>query len=241
MDPFAGKEITVDQLKTVTELVTEMKKLGAGNGYKKDAKLSKVKSEDLKASIMAQADTIEAELSNIFPDSSILVMLEVAHRMKKKYTTISRELLPTMLSDIGLNSLELSTGEKIVIKDKLEASIADKNYMLARINMIKEGVAELVGEKRTEEDHTEEEWREIIKGMTIKYTEQIDSLFKKQLVIEDPSDELKEELLEKGVMYDNKYSIHWQTLRKYCSEQKAQGRNIPEGITVFEYTEAELK
>ena len=72
-------------------------------------------------------------------------------------------------------------------------------------------------------------------------TEIVDCYFKRSLVIEEPTEELKELLLDNGFQYDNKFSIHWQTLRSYCKKQRDRGRNIPEGISVFEYTEAELK
>ena len=241
MDPFGAKEITIDQLKTVTELVTEMKKLGLGNGFKKDAKLSKIKDQLTKDTIIGQANTLEAEINNLFPDTSIIAILEVARRFRKKYESIARDQIPSMLSDIGLNSLELHTGEKLVVKNKLEASIPDKNYMLARSNMIKYEVYDRMEERTMEEHIPEDQYDGIMEEISMEATESIDSLFKKKLIIEDPKENVKELLLENDIPYDNKYSIAWQTLRKYCNNQLAKGKSIPEGINVFEYSEAEIK
>ena len=233
MDPFEVKEITTVQLKNVSELASKMKILALGNGHKKDASLSKVKDQDTKEQIIQGANAIEAKVNLFFPSASILELLEVAKRYKRKYEEISRDQLPTLLNDVNMSSLTLVTGEVITIKDKLEASISNKDYLSARNNMIKEEYNYLLQDADndiTSEDQAMED-----------ATELIDSKFKKQLVIDDPTEHIKQLLLDNDIMYDNKFSIHWQTLRTYCANQKAQGKNIPEGISIFEYSEAEIK
>lgn len=241
MNPFEKKQITVDQLTSVTALVERMKVLSSGKGNKKDASTSKVKDQDLKSNIMGLADTMEAEIKNLFPDTPILVILEVAKRFKKEYDAIARDQLPSILGDIGLSSLSLASGETLEIKDKLEASISDKNYMLARANMIRVESYDKMIARQEIEPIPEDKYDEVMGELSMEATESIDALFKKQLVIDNPTEELKEKILDMGIMYDNKYSIPWQTLRKYCSNQLAMGKSIPEGISVFEYSEAELK
>lgn len=224
MDMFAKKGLTAEALNTVGEIAKEMQRLNDGGGNKKEAKLSKVKDPIVKARIKEQADELEQYLKE--KDFAILAILEVARRYKGKYTDLARESMVSLLEDAGMTSLELKTGERIVVSEKIEASIADKNYALARRNMITEDYKSA----QNSPEHT----------MDIA-TEKIDNMFSKSLVIANPTEELKELLLDNDVEYDNKFAIHWQTLRKYCKERMSAGQNIPEGITTFVYKEAEIK
>lgn len=136
---------------------------------------------------------------------------------KEEYEKCSRETIPSMLNSLGLSELRLSTGQKIEVKDKLQASIANKNYLQAYRNMVE---AEGGGENALR---------------------MIDNLFKSSAVIEDPSDEIFDLLLDKGISYESKKTIHHQTLAKYCRERLEQGKTIPEGISVFQYQETIIK
>lgn len=221
MDPFKDSFLEKEKLNAVGSLAQTMKVLGEGNGHKKDASVAKIKDVNLQEKIMRRADTVEQEIKQLFPDVSILVVSEVARRLRKEYEAIAREQIPAVLTDANMSSITLLTGEKLTVSDRIEANISDKNYMLARDNMVQQAIAD---------------------GETSEQAiRRIDNLFKKNIVIEEPTEELKAKLLDMDVLYDNKYSIHWQTLRKYCKEQRNKGRDIPEGISVFEYSEATLK
>lgn len=246
MDPFAKKTITAEDLESVSELVERMKTLGKGNGFKKEAAFSKVKDLDLRQQLIGQANTMEYEIRNLFPDTPIIVVLEVAKRLAKEYEQIAREKVPAMLEKVGMTSVSLSTGETVEVKQVVQASISDKNYFDARNNMIKQYIADRVAEAiedgtLSEKDGAVLDWDGKMEEIQMEATESIDALFTKQLTVSNPTDKLKELLLENDYEYDNKFAIAWQTLRKYCTEQLAQGRNIPDGISVFQYNEASLK
>jgi hypothetical protein len=135
---------------------------------------------------------------------------------KKDLESISREKIPSILNSTGMSEIRLSSGEKIKITDKVHASITDKNYTLAYRNMVNaEGG----------DEHAE--------GL-------IDSLFKAQLVIEDMSEKTRTILIDNDIAYEEKRSIHTQTLGKYCRERLESGKDIPEGISVFQYQETKI-
>ena len=140
--------------------------------------------------------------------------MEIESKLKEKkedFEQVSRVAIPSILNEVGLAELKLSTGEKVTIEDKLKASIANKNYALAYSNMVKH-----------------EGGDEEAKNM-------IDSLFKTKTILENVSEEILDLLLDKDVEYDIKKEIPWQTLNKYCKERLEQGKEVPEGISVFQY------
>lgn len=135
---------------------------------------------------------------------------------KKELENVSRNLIPSILNATGLSEVRLSTGEKIIIQDKLNASIANKNYILAYRNMINEEGGD---------EHAQSV---------------IDALFKSQIVIDGEDESVLNLLLDNDIAYDSKKSIHHQTLAKYCRDRLANGKTIPEGISVFEYQETKI-
>lgn len=135
---------------------------------------------------------------------------------KKELENVSRNLIPSILNSSGLSELRLSSGEKIVVKDKLSASIPDKNYTLAYRNMITaEGG----------DDHAQQI---------------VDSLFKSQVIIDGNNEDVLNLLLDNDIIYESKYSIHPQTLMKYCRDRLESGKTIPEGISVFQFQETKI-
>lgn len=147
-----------------------------------------------------------------------IVELELKLKSKKEeLEQVSRISIPSILNEVGLSEVKLSTGEKVTIEDKLKASISDKNFILAFNNMIKaEGGDESAEEK-------------------------IESLFKTKVTISDVKEETLDKLLDLDISYDLKKEIHWKTLQRYCSEKLDQGEEIPEGISVFQYQETKIK
>jgi len=138
--------------------------------------------------------------------------------LKTQEEHLARELIPSLLNRYGLSEIRLSSGEKVIVKDNLKASIADKNYSLAYHNMI-----DAEGDDKDQAEN------------------KVKSLFKVQTVIEDPSPEVLNLLMENSVVYDMKHSIHPQTLKKYCKDRLENGKTIPEGISVYQYQEADIK
>lgn len=228
LDVFEKKELSADSLKNVSILSKALRQLGLGKGNKKEATVSKIKNPLERETVLKQTDFLEKLIET--EDISILAIIELSKRYKNKYNDIAREKLPAILNDVGLKKLTLSTGEIIEITDILEASVSQENAVNAYLSMVKET-----------SKYLQEKYGKCAEDAEKEAMDRIDNLFKKQIIIDSPTDELKAELLEKGVLYDRKFSIHWQTLRKYCKAQRAEGRDIPEEIAVFEYTEAVLK
>jgi hypothetical protein len=143
---------------------------------------------------------------------------EYLKSLNKEFEKVSRELIPGLLEEVGLSEIKLSTGEKVEVKNKLKASIADKNYLAAYRNMI------------------------ILEGGDESAKEKVESLFKSGILIEgEVEDSLLEFLIEKGIPYELKKSIHPQTLKAYCEERRSKGFPIPEGISIYEYQETKIK
>lgn len=131
----------------------------------------------------------------------------------KELEKISRELIPNLLNELHLSEIRLSTGEKIIVEEKLKASIPKKNLLVAYRNMVLE-----------EGDENK-----------------ISSLFTEKIIIDESKDEILDLLLDKEIPYTVDRNIHWQTLNKYCREKISSGGNIPEGISVFQYQETIIK
>lgn len=127
---------------------------------------------------------------------------------------VSRTQIPALMNELGFSELRLSSGEKVEIKDQLKVSVANKNYFQAYKGML-----------------------EAERGNNDK----IDVLFKTETVINEVTNDVLNLLLENGVEYEIKKSIHPQTLKKYCQERLDKGLSIPEGISVFQYQEAKIK
>lgn len=142
---------------------------------------------------------------------------QVLKDKKKELEEVSRISIPSVLNEVGLSELRLSTGEKVLISDKIKASVADKNYLTAYNNMIK------------------------AEGGDEQAREYIDNLFKSRAVIEDVSDEVLEKLIDEEIPYEMKRDIPWQTLNKYCRERLESGKEIPEGISFYQYQETKIK
>lgn len=170
--------------------------------------------QDLDSSVLSELSRL-ADKQQLL-EKELEMMEERIKEKKKELENVSRNLIPSILNSTGLSEVRLATGEKIIVSDKIAASIVDKNYTLAYRNMINE-------EGGDEHAH-----------------EVIDSLFKSQVVIDGVSDAVLDLLLDNDIPYDSKRSIHHQTLMKYCRDRLANGKTIPEGISVFQYQETKI-
>lgn len=141
---------------------------------------------------------------------------EILKLKRKALEEVSRVKIPTILNTTGLSEIRLSTGEKIKIQDKVQASITEGNSTLAYRNMVN------------------------AQGGGDDAEAVIDSLFKSQVIIGDASDKVLNVLLDNDIDYETKRSIHHATLSKYCKERLAMGLQIPEGISVFQYQETKI-
>lgn len=142
---------------------------------------------------------------------------------KKELTIISQEIIPAMLDQTGFSEIRLKSGEFVVVQEKLKVSILKNEKELAYQAMIK-------GKVKEEEGMSEE----LAKAM-------IDSLFKNQVIIDKPTPELEQLLLDHDYVFNKVKDIHWKTLESYCKGLKERGVEIPEHIKSFEYRETSIK
>jgi hypothetical protein len=151
---------------------------------------------------------------------SIQTIEEILKFQKKKLEILKRELIPSILNECGFNEIRLKTGEKVIVEDKVKASISKAKMEQVIKNMIQ---------------------LEMDKGMDLPTaTDTVLSMFKDTCVVET-TDELIRYLLAEDIIFDHKKEIHHQTLSKYCRNVLEQGLQIPEGISVFQYQETKLK
>lgn len=139
---------------------------------------------------------------------------------KAKLETIQRDMIPEILNNAGLSKIVLDDGREVVVKDQVKASITEGNKDTAFKSMVAFAMAD---------------------GFTEKVAlEMVRSMFKEKLILE--SNSLSEQvLLNNGLAYDKDRNIHNQTLNKYCRDRLAQGKEIPEGVSLFTYQEAVIK
>lgn len=150
-------------------------------------------------------------------EKEIKEMEEKVKDKKKELEEVSRVSIPVILNELAVSEIKLSTGERVIVEEKVKSSIANKNYMEAYQNMIK------------------------IEGGDDKAKEKVDSLFKTQAILNESDESTLSILIEEGISYDLKRSIHPQTLNKYCRGLLDNGKDIPEGISVFQYQETKIK
>jgi len=139
-------------------------------------------------------------------------MEDYLKREKQILENLSRNLIPSLLGEYNLSEIRLSSGDKVIVQDKLKASIPQKT-----INYVYKNMVDSEGLDKTE------------------------ALFKTSVEIDYRVKEVINLLVENAIPYEFKTSIHWQTLNKYCQEKLGQGEQIPDGISVFQYQETKIK
>lgn len=137
---------------------------------------------------------------------------EFLKNKKLELQEVSFKQIPDLLNNFGLSEIRLSSGEKLEIKDKVKASISNKNYRFAYQSMIEEDGKELV-----------------------------DMLFREEIKLNGIEDNIIDLLIKNNVVYESEFAIHPSTLKKYCADKLAAGKKIPEGITCYTYKETKIK
>lgn len=179
-----------------------------------------LENDNVDADMLSEILTTLERFDNIM---SIEMMKQVLAHYEKKLDRISQNYIPAIMNETGLQELTLKNGYKVIVEDKLRASISDKNNEQAYNSMINEKI---------KEGCTKEE-----------ATLLINDLFKEQITITDNEiiADAKMLLFESNIEFDTKKNIHYQTLQKYCKEQLANGKEIPAGISHYEYQETKIK
>jgi hypothetical protein len=168
--------------------------------------------------IEAQKDKL---LSFIGTNVPIATLEAIVVEVKKKAEKLSRELIPNILNECGISSLTLSDGQKLTIVDEVKPSLAKERVQAAYQDMIRD---------------------EIERGRTREEAEaNINELWKRAIVIEEPSKEKISVLIDNNIPYNQEMSIHHKTLEKYCKGMLEEGRTISTEIKVYTYQETKIK
>jgi hypothetical protein len=157
---------------------------------------------------------------------SLETLEEVLKTFKDEEQLISQNLIPSILNDCGLQEIKLTSGERIIVEDKVKSSISDKRIADAFAEMVK-----------LEQEQNNYDYETAF--------ENINSLFKEKIILEKLTEEEKEKALdllsEFNIPYDSKKEIHWQTLNSYVKEKLDSGKSLPISINIFKYQETKIK
>lgn len=119
---------------------------------------------------------------------------------KDEHKQVSQVDLPEAMSECGMNSFELSTGQKVSVKPFYNCSIPKERYHEALHWLRDQGHGDLI--KNT---------------VSIDFGRGEDS----------KAAEFKAELINKGTSYTDKTGVHPQTLRAFVREQVELGQPLP--------------
>ena len=135
--------------------------------------------------------------------------------MQKKEREISGNLIPDLLDEIGLSELKLPSGEKVIVKRDYAAGITGANYEFCMAWLKDNGHESL------------------IKHDVVAKLKKGDDEEHKALVAK---------LLELGVNFDDKETVHPGTLKAFVREQIEGGVDFPqEQFSVFPVRKTTIK
>jgi hypothetical protein len=123
--------------------------------------------------------------------------------------------IPETMDSLGVAQIKTTTGLVVTVKDDLKASISKERQAEAYQWLEDNGCIDIVKS-------------EVVVG------------FDRGTI--DNKRKFCEFLAKKGLPYQDKETIHWQTLRAFVKEQLEQGANLPmEAFGVFQFREAVIK
>lgn len=122
---------------------------------------------------------------------------------KAEQTRLSEEVIPALMSEVGVSSLKLSDGSSVEVSPYYYAKIPEDKKVDA-FNWLRDN-----------------NFGDLVKNnLTIAFGKGEDSEAVK----------LKSELESKGLVVDQKEDVHWQTLRGFVREQTEKNKNIPSDL-----------
>lgn len=68
-----------------------------------------------------------------------------------------------------------------------------------------------------------------------------DAIVKNLMTVEDPTDEMMDELIDKGIMFDYESKVHPQTLKAYFREFLELGESPPDSVGLYTYSKTYIK
>jgi len=150
----------------------------------------------------------------ISQEDVILILESLLNAERKKLEQIKTVLLPEAMKEIGIERIDLDTGEKLTIRTVIGASIKIENRDGAHKWLRDNGFGSLIKNE-----------------VTAKFG----------MGKEKTATKLLAELLKKGFDADSKEFVHTQTLSAFVREQLEAGTKIPmELLGVFQYNESKI-
>lgn len=156
------------------------------------------------AKYVEEALGLKSEMKNIEDD------LEAK---KERLVLIVRELIPTLMDELGTSIVKTADGVKIDVEKKANASIKEENKPAAHAWLQANGFGGLIKANLSVEFGREE--------------------------IEQ-AQELCQQLREQELEATLKEGVHTGTLKSFVQEQLQAGTALPDSISVFEFREAKI-
>lgn len=128
---------------------------------------------------------------------------EEAKDVKRHIKTITEEVIPNYMRELGLSEVKLENGAKVTVKDQVFASIPKPVQDAALQWLDDNGHGSLIK-------------NEIKLNFAKGEDERAQTLRK---ILEDA-----------GYEFNHTANVHWQTLRAFCREQLEQGNMLPEDL-----------
>ncbi len=126
---------------------------------------------------------------------------EAVERLKEELREIQEKQLPDLLKEKNLSEIRLASGEKLILQEKVFASIPVENKEPAHTWLREQGFGDLIKNL-----------------VTLTFARGEDNRAK--LILE--------ELRSRGFEPQNNVSVHPQTLKAFAREQLANGKPLPE-------------
>lgn len=171
----------------------------------------------------AQVDVTDGQLKTVRRLATRQLELEAlleenakrAEELMTELRIIQNEHLPTAMDEIGIESFSLTTGESVVVKNVIKASITKANEQKAFAWLRKNDLGSII-KNRVVVDFGRDEERD--------------------------AERLTEHLRKDGRVFERKESVHSNTLSAVVRERIEQARRVPRALLgVFEYRQATIK
>ena len=133
-------------------------------------------------------------------DEAVKIAEGVLNSKKEQARVIREETIPSVMQELGLESLVLNTGQKLEVKQEVYCSVPKENKTYVYNWLDENGFGGLI---KTE--------------VTVSYGKN-----EKEL-----ADELQFELLNRGLEVVVDQNVHAQTMKAFLKEQLAKGAKIP--------------
>lgn len=141
--------------------------------------------------------------------------------IKSQISKLENETLPSLMQQVGLSSVELSTGQKLSIKEDFSCNLPAKGTI----------------EKEKDWEKRENMQERFDRGTQWLIDNQGDGLVKKQIIIDIGTNEIPETLCvglesctQQGIEYVMDKTVNANSLKSFLKEKKKNNVDIPDDI-----------